>query len=100
MEGIKTSLRNWVGWLLLFPPCRNVFTILRECRPVLDSGVHYPIPSHPFPLRYPVNVSYKENIMEETRTARTGSQRVKDWRLRNLRKVFRVEILLSADAGR
>ena len=34
--------------------------------------------------------------MEETKTVRTGSQRVKSWRLRNLRKVFRVEILLSA----
>ena len=90
MPRIKTSFRNWVG----FPPCRNVFTILRECRPVLDSGVDYPIP-----LRYSVNVSHRENIMEEMKTVKTGSQRVKEWRLRNLRNAFRVEILLSADNG-
>ena len=31
------------------------------------------------------------------KNVRTGSQRVKDWRLRNLRKVYRVEVLLNAD---
>ena len=33
----------------------------------------------------------------EEKIVRTGSQRVKDWRLRNLRKVYRVEVLLNAD---
>ena len=28
---------------------------------------------------------------------KTGSERVRDWRLRNLRKVYRTEILLSKD---
>jgi hypothetical protein len=35
--------------------------------------------------------------MEETKAPRTGSQRVKDWRLRYLRKVYWVEVLLSAE---
>ena len=35
--------------------------------------------------------------MDGKRTNKTGSQRVKDWRLRHLREHFRTEVLLSRE---
>ena len=35
--------------------------------------------------------------MDEKKMTKTGSQRVKDWRLRHLREHFRTEVLLSRE---
>lgn len=35
--------------------------------------------------------------MDEKKMTKTGAERVKAWRLRNLRKVYRTEILLNRD---
>lgn len=39
----------------------------------------------------------KEGKTGRPRTHGTASERVQDWRLRNLRKVYRTEVLLSVD---
>ena len=35
--------------------------------------------------------------MSEKRTNKTGSERVRDWRLRHLREFYRTEVLLDKD---
>ena len=48
-------------------------------------------------LCYPVNVNSGGENMDGKRTNKTGSQRVKDWRLRHLREFYRTEVLLDKD---